>query len=97
MTDGPRIKYLFLDMKPSRYKTMQAVLISAWALGGIASFVFLRLSERWYFRYLWLVCLIAVVGEIVETAVALKKCISTPSEACDSRVDPNQPDPGAGR
>ncbi len=86
MTDEPHIKYLCCDMRLSRYKAMQMAIISGLGIGGVAAFVFLRGFDRWYFQYLWLICLVVLIAEIIETAIAIKKHAYTSSEAHNSNT-----------
>jgi len=89
--DEPRVKYLFNNMRLSRYKAMQLALVLAWCVCGILSFVVLRGSEHWYFRHMWLVCGAGAAGEIIETRIALKKFTCNVTKHDDLNHEPNKP------
>jgi hypothetical protein len=85
MVDSRRVKYLFLNLSLPAYKVLQVAIIGALVFGGIASFVWLRASDEWYLRYLWLICLVGAAAETVETAIALRRYVTEePSEPHDS-------------
>ena len=67
------VKYLGLSFRYSTYVRMQIAIVVACLIGAGLFFLFARTSEVWYLRHGWLICLLMVAGEVVESGVAIKK------------------------
>ncbi|MCL0049430.1 hypothetical protein M1N13_03985 [Dehalococcoidia bacterium] len=84
MENEQRVKYLFVNMTVTNFKKLQVVLIVMWIIGMFLSYVLLRDHSFWIFRNLWWICIIAAVGETIESFIALKRAVRSPEDKVNS-------------
>ncbi len=75
MADEKIVNYLFIKMKVSNYKKLAAVCVIFLAAAAILSYIYLRGQSAWILKNLWWICILGVIGEIIEIFIALKKAV----------------------
>ncbi len=75
MANEKIVDYLFIKMKVSNYKKLAAGCIILLAAVAILSYIYLRGHSGWALRNLWWICILGVIGEIIEVFIALKKAV----------------------
>ena len=67
------IKYLGCSFRYRTYVCMQIAIVVVTLIAAGLFLVFAGDSEVWYFKYGWLICILVVVGEVVESLVAISR------------------------
>jgi uncharacterized membrane protein len=73
MYEEMRVKYLFINLKYPAYVKMQIAITLGWLIVGGLLFVFARDSRIWLLANGWWLSLVMVLGEVIESYLAVAK------------------------
>ena len=73
MSDEVRVRYLFVNMKLSKYIAISAITVAATTAGAVVTYLTLRNSPLWPLTKIWMVLASAVPCLILEAWIAVRR------------------------